>query len=196
MRRFRLETCVLAVLIASCGGAGAGIRAGKMPDGATYYGVWQSPQYGEMNLCQSGTTVHGDFVKNERRGRIHGTVEGDVLQFQWEERRELVQGRPSITRGHGYFRLEIGDDDDHYLRGQWGHDNSYDGGGPWNAVKLRRRTPTGCGGPSPSAPSQESYDEGSYDSEAEDEYEDAGDPVDAADPADGADPDLQGLDEL
>ena len=32
----------------------------------------------------------GDYVKHERAGRIQGDIEGDLLVFQWEDRRELV----------------------------------------------------------------------------------------------------------
>jgi len=117
-----------------------------LPQGASFYGVWQSPQYGSMHICQSGSQVVGDYVKNERAGRIQGEVEGDLLIFQWEDRRELVQGKPQIRRGKGYFRIEIGDDGDQYLKGEWGMDDKMAGGGPWNAVKLRRGEPDRCTG--------------------------------------------------
>ena len=37
-------------------------------------------------------------------GFSYWDVEGDLLVFQWEDRRELVQGKPQIRRGKGYFQ--------------------------------------------------------------------------------------------
>lgn len=121
-------------------------EAGQLPKGASFYGVWQSPQYGNMHLCQTGNQVVGDYLKNERTGRIQGTIDGDLLVFQWEDRRELVEGKPQIKRGKGYFRIEVADDGDQYLQGEWGMDGEMSGGGPWNAVKLRRGEPDRCTG--------------------------------------------------
>ncbi len=132
-------------LLLGCGGSQKP-DAGPLPAGASFYGVWQSPQYGNMHLCQSGTKVIGDYLKNERAGRIQGDVDGDLLIFQWEDRRELVEGKPQIRRGKGYFRIEVGEDGDQYLKGEWGMDEAMSGGGPWNAVKLRRGEPDRCTG--------------------------------------------------
>lgn len=137
----------VAAQIFGCGGAGrANISSGPMPAGETFTGVWHSPQYGEMQLVQTGNSVVGEYVHDERRGRIQGNATGDVLRFEWTERRELVSGRPNTTRGRGYFRFEVGDDNDRYLVGEWGHDDNETGGGPWRAVRDRRRRPSLSGG--------------------------------------------------
>ncbi len=124
----------------------------SMPAGATFYGVWQSPQYGNMHLCQNGDSVIGDYAKHERSGRIQGSIEGDLLTFQWEDQREMIAGRPTTRRGHGYFRIAIGEDGDQYISGEWGLDEAFSGGGPWNAVKLRRGQPDRCDGAAANAP--------------------------------------------
>ncbi|MEM6957115.1 MAG: hypothetical protein AAF645_15605, partial [Myxococcota bacterium] len=82
------------VMLTACGGGSANLTAGAMPPGRTFQGVWQSPQYGNMHVCVTGAQVVGDFEKDERRGTIQGTVQGDLMRFQWEEQRELVVGRP------------------------------------------------------------------------------------------------------
>ncbi len=132
---------VMVALLAGCGGGGANVTPGPMPAGGTFTGVWHSPQYGEMNMIQTGNHVIGEYVKDERSGRIQGTVDGDIMHFQWQESREMVSGSPSITRGHGYFRYQIGQDGDAYVKGEWGIDANESGGGPWNAVKSRRGHP-------------------------------------------------------
>ena len=89
MKAKQIALAVLLGLMVGCGGSQKP-KAGPLPEGATFYGVWQSPQYGSMHLCQSGRQVVGDYVKNERAGRIQGDIDGDLLVFQWEDRRELV----------------------------------------------------------------------------------------------------------
>ena len=142
-----LALAQVLLVVQGCGGAGrANVSPGPMPDGETYTGVWHSPQYGEMQLVQTGNAVVGEYVHDERRGRIQGTATGDLLRFEWSESRELVAGRPTTTRGRGYFRFEVGDDNDRYLVGEWGHDANETGGGPWRAVRDRRRRPSLSGG--------------------------------------------------
>ena len=112
-----------------------------MPTGGSFTGVWHSPQYGEMHLVQTNTTVIGEYEKDHRRGRLQGGVTGNLLRFYWEETRELVQGRSSETNGRGYFLYQVGDDNRHYIRGEWGIDHDEVGGGEWNAYRLQNRSP-------------------------------------------------------
>jgi len=145
MKAKHIALALLLGVILGCGGSQKP-KAGPLPEGATFYGVWQSPQYGNMHLCQSGKQVIGDYVKHERAGRIQGDVDGDLLVFQWEDRRELVAGKPQVRRGKGYFQIQIGEDGDQYIKGEWGMDDEVSGGGPWNAVKLRKGQPDRCTG--------------------------------------------------
>lgn len=135
----------ISLALSGCGGAGGGranVTPGVMPAGQSFTGVYHSPQYGEMQIVQTGNQIVGEYVQDERRGQIQGTVTGDLMRFEWSERRELVQGRPNITRGRGYFRFIAGEDTDFYLVGEWGHDQNETGGGPWRAVRDRRRRPS------------------------------------------------------
>lgn len=129
------------LVIAGCGGGGVNVPEGPMPEGGSFTGVWHSPQYGRMQMVQTGNNVIGEYVKDERTGRIQGTARGNVLRFEWTEERELVAGRPVVTRGLGYFRYSIGEDGDHYITGEWGIDDNRSGGGEWNAVRDRRARP-------------------------------------------------------
>ena len=159
-----MASALALAAVAGCGGGTSGIpSAESMPSGGSFTGVWHSPQYGEMQMRQSGTTLIGEYTKDERTGRIQGSVTGNLARFEWSEERELIAGHPTTTRGHGYFRYIIGEDEDHYFRGEWGHDDNYTGGGPWNAVRDRRRQPnlsTEQGGSSGDEEEQmESFDE-------------------------------------
>jgi hypothetical protein len=132
------------LFMCACGGAlgRSSTKAGPMPPGGSFTGVWFSPQYGEMHLVQNGATVFGRFERDERSGRIQGSVTGDVMRFEWTESRELIVGRPTITKGRGYFRIMRDEAEDTWkVMGEWGHDDDESGGGPWNAVKSKTRQP-------------------------------------------------------
>lgn len=160
MRAITITFATLA-LVAACGGGGVNIPEGPMPEGGSFTGVWHSPQYGTMQMEQNGQQVVGTYEKDERRGRIQGTVRGNVLRFEWSETREMVSGVPRTNRGRGYFRYSLGDDGDHYIQGEWGVDNNETGGGPWEAVRDRRRRPNlGDGTSGTSGGSVEEFDSG------------------------------------
>jgi hypothetical protein len=159
-----------------CGGGSANLTIGVMPEGGSFHGVWQSPQYGNMHLCQTGSQVVGDYEKDERRGRIQGTIQGDTLRFTWEEQRQMVIGRTQTTRGRGYFQMTRRQDNDLFITGEWGVDDSETGGGPWNGVKLRRGAPERCIAASDQGGSNSS---GGYDDDYGDDDYDDGSSVDS-----------------
>jgi hypothetical protein len=164
-----------ALFAFGCGGAQhAKLNVGVMPAGGTFTGVWFSPQYGELHMQQNGATVIGKYSKDERQGRIQGSVQGDVMRFEWSETRELIVGRPTKTKGHGYFRLVKDESEDTWkILGEWGNDESEQGGGQWNAVKSKTRKPElgdaagGEGGSS--GGEQDSSSEGDSDSSSDSE---------------------------
>lgn len=155
MRPATIMSALVLVLVGApalhgCGGAQThSITVGALPAGASFTGVWFSPEYGEMHVEQSGATAIGRYTKDERTGRLQGSIEGDVMRFEWTEQRELIVGRPVETKGHGYFKIYKNDAEDTWnLKGEWGTDASEHGGGPWNAVKSKTRRPdvAGTGG--------------------------------------------------
>lgn len=140
--------CLAVTLLVGCGGSKpGGLRPAPMPAGGNFSGVYQSPQYGEINLMTTGNSVVGDYKKDERSGRITGTAEGDLMTFEWVEYRTLVAGKPLETRGKGYFRYVIDPSSgEHMLKGEWGLGDDYSGGGPWEAWKSKRQPPRFSGG--------------------------------------------------
>lgn len=134
---------VFSLALFACGGghgSRGNVTTGPMPEGGSFSGVWFSPQYGRLDMVQTGASVVGEYTKDERRGRIEGTASGNVMRFQWTESRELIQGRPTITRGRGYWQYVV-DGNEVKLIGEWGHENDETGGGPWNAVRSGRLRP-------------------------------------------------------
>jgi hypothetical protein len=139
---FRLGLFSAILFATACGGGGANLQAGTMPEGGTFSGVYFSPQYGEMHLVQNGSAVHGKFKKDERYGDIQGEAEGNLLRFTWTEHKAMISNRPQTTEGSGYFHyLEDPGSGDHVLKGRWGLGDDETGGGEWNAYKSRSREP-------------------------------------------------------
>lgn len=134
---------VCALFSFACGGGGlAGVHPGPMPSGGSFSGVWFSPQYGEMHIQQNGATAIGRFEKDEKKGRLQGTIDGDLMRFEWTQRRELVVGRPTESTGHGYFRVFMDPTENAWkIEGRWGRDDSESNGGPWTAIRARNRRP-------------------------------------------------------
>ena len=139
----RLLVLMMVAFIGACGGEKLPpIQVKPMPAGGNFSGVWFSPQYGEMHVLQTGSSAIGRYTKDERNGRLQGSVEGDVMRFEWTEQRELIVGRPVTTKGHGYFRIVKDEAEDSWkLIGEWGNDDAERGGGPWTAVKSKTRKP-------------------------------------------------------
>ena len=106
----------------------------------------------------------------------------------------MVIGRTQTTRGRGYFQMARRQDDDLFLQGEWGIDDAEQGGGPWNAVKMRRGTPDRCAASSSSGGSDDGDYVDGYDDD--DDYGDDGGDSGGGSYDDDADTDeLEGLDE-
>lgn len=140
-----VASVVLALGLVSspaCGSKVPEIVAGKMPEGGNFHGVYFSPQYGEMNMVQNGNAVIGEYKQEMRTGRIQGEATGDLMKFEWIEKKALVSNRAQETRGHGYFRYVVDPaNGDHILKGEWGLGDAQLGGGPWNAYKAKNKEP-------------------------------------------------------
>jgi hypothetical protein len=134
---------LLAPTLVACGASATTIPAGTMPDGGTFRGVWSSPEFGDMQLCDTDGRVVGQYV-GDRRGLIEGNVDGDLLLFEWREDHGSVMGRPVTQSGHGYLRITVGADGGFALEGERGLGEARQGQSGWHAVPVEGRQPTGC----------------------------------------------------
>lgn len=113
-----------------------------MPEGGNFTGVYFSPQYGEMHMVQDGAHVRGRYTKDERKGKIVGELDGNVLSFEWSERKAMIANRPQETRGRGYFQYVVDPGNgEHKIMGRWGLEDDDHQGGAWNAYKSKTREP-------------------------------------------------------
>lgn len=142
MRRQIRFGVLFALVCVGCGPSTPEIKAGNMPDGGNFSGVYFSPQYGTMNLIQNGNAVIGEYNHEMRSGKIQGEVQGDLLRFEWNEAKAMVSNRAQESRGRGYFRYVVDSaNGDHVLKGEWGLGDQEVGGGPWNAYKAKGKEP-------------------------------------------------------
>jgi hypothetical protein len=174
--RTQIRLGVLLVLFgaAACGPSTPEIKAGNMPDGGNFSGVYFSQQYGTMNMVQNGNAVVGEYESDMRSGKIQGEVQGDLLRFEWIENKAMVSNRATETKGHGYFRYLVdAGNGQHLLKGEWGLGDKEVGGGPWNAYKAKGKEPQLKGGSgSSSGGESEGSDDSSDDSEDSKEGDD------------------------
>lgn len=121
------------------------VTQGPMPQGESYTGSFSSQQIGDVYFEQTGDSVIGTYEYNRAscraRGRIEGSVTGNLLRFNWTEDQRAC-GRMQLERGRGYFLFWIDSAGNGRANGQWGPGTEETGGGPWALFRDRvRRQP-------------------------------------------------------
>lgn len=149
--RLSLLACLVLPLSATtaCGGAAKGEahslpKAGDMPDGGEWTGVYFSPTYGHLHLVKEGASVNGKWrnAAGDKWGEMHGEATGNLFLFDWEETKIGMVGPSAKTTGRGYFQYTrpegtlVNDE----IHGEWGL-GSERTGVTWSAVKQRNMKP-------------------------------------------------------
>ena len=138
----------LAGALSACGpGAGevkhASVKPGSLPEGGEWNGVYFSTQFGYLHLVSDNKSANGAWrtAAGDAWGEMSGTCEGDLLKYEWTERKIGAIGADSTKKGHGYFKYTIPKvGEPHKIVGEWGLGDS-DAGNPWEAVKQIRMEP-------------------------------------------------------
>jgi hypothetical protein len=139
---------LLFVLGIGCGGAEPQTRIPfdpcSMPPEGNWTGEWNSPQFGIMQVSQSGQSVVGQWNNDvtHRVGRLEGTMQGCLVLFTWNESDNTVPGMPRQFSGRGVFRYIYEPPsgaaaDAHRFEGTWGYGNEVQGGGAWEGRRRR-----------------------------------------------------------
>jgi len=138
----------LALGVAGCGGGQgdvktANVKAGKMPDGGDWKGVYYSPLYGYLHVETEGDSVVGAWrtAAGDAFGELSGKTDGNLLRYDWKERRIGAVGADAVKQGKGYFVYSIPTEGEaHQVKGEWGLGKS-DAGNTWEAVKQKNMPP-------------------------------------------------------
>lgn len=121
----------------------ANVKPGEMPVGGEWRGVYYSTLYGELHLETDGKHANGAWrtTAGDSYGELHGEIEGDLLKFEWVERKIGMVGADATRRGRGYFRyMPKKEGESQEIVGEWGLGES-DAGNEWKAVKQVRKEP-------------------------------------------------------
>ncbi|HEX2869754.1 MAG TPA: hypothetical protein VHP33_00835 [Polyangiaceae bacterium] len=115
--------CLLLLSAVSCGTPSASAasqpKAGRMPGGAHWRGVYQGPYHIVLNIWTQGNRAQGNWrVVGDREGVFTGTVRGNLLVLDWSERE--LKGKETWA-GRGYF-VYSGGKQGHpdQIYGEWG----------------------------------------------------------------------------
>jgi hypothetical protein len=121
----------------------ANVKAGDMPAGGDWAGVYFSQLYGYLHIVAGGAAVNGAWrtTAGDSYGELHGETEGDLLRYAWVERRIGAVGADANRKGNGYFKYTIPKEGEaHEIVGEWGLGDS-DAGNAWKAVKQKNMQP-------------------------------------------------------
>ena len=132
--------------LSACGGpkvVHSAVKAGDMPSGADWTGVYYSQIYGYLHLIKEGDTINGRWrnTAGDTWGELSGKVTGNLLRYEWTNHKIGLVGPSATSHGKGYFlytRPHEGEADE--LHGEWGLEES-DAGNAWSAVKQKDMKP-------------------------------------------------------
>jgi hypothetical protein len=121
----------------------ATVKAGEMPSGGEWAGVYFSPLYGYLHIVTDGKAVNGGWrtAAGDAFGELHGETDGNLLKYEWKERRIGAVGADAVKKGKGYFVYKIPKAGEaHEIHGEWGLGES-EAGNTWSAVKQKNMPP-------------------------------------------------------
>ncbi len=119
------------------------VKAGSMPPGGDWAGVYYSQLYGYLHLVAGGNAANGAWrtTAGDSYGEMHGEIDGDLFRYSWVERRIGAVGADANRKGNGYFRYTAPKEGEaHEIVGEWGLGES-DAGNEWRAVKQKNMQP-------------------------------------------------------
>jgi len=137
----------LALALSACGGGQdakhANVKAGPMPEGGEWPGVYYSQLYGYLHVLTEGSAANAAWrtTAGDSFGELHGEIDGNLLKYEWTERRIGAVGADANRKGKGYFVYTIPKADEaHEVVGEWGLGDE-NAGNEWKAVKQKNMAP-------------------------------------------------------
>jgi hypothetical protein len=136
---------VPALGVAGCGGpppAVSLVKAGDMPAGEEWAGVYFHPVYGHLHIVEQESNIIGKWKRSDQSawGDLSGTKTGNVVHFTWHEHKYGLVGPAASQSGKGVFVYKIGSDKIAELQGTFGY-NDDEVGNDWHNVKQVNMKP-------------------------------------------------------
>lgn len=136
-----------ALFVGACSGGQptkvAQVKAGDLPAGGEWQGVYYSPVYGYLHIVTEGNSANGKWrtADGAAWGELHGTITGDLLKYEWTEHKIGLVGPSATSKGRGYFKYsEPKEGEAHEIAGEWGLKMD-ETGNSWKAVKQVNMRP-------------------------------------------------------
>jgi hypothetical protein len=135
----------LVVAVAAAGGAFVAcageppkfgnVKAGEMPSGEQWVGVYYNPVYGNLHMVEQDGNIVGRWKRTDSShwGELSGTVDGNLMHFSWTEHQYGAIGPSSDVKGSGIFVYKMGEAAPE-LDGKYSLENN-DSVGDWHCVK-------------------------------------------------------------
>lgn len=137
----------LPLALSACGGTkeakNANVKAGSMPEGGEWPGVYYSQLYGYLHILADGSSANGAWrtTAGDSFGELNGELDGNLLKYSWQERRIGAVGADANRKGQGYFVYTIPKAGEaHEIVGEWGLGEE-NAGNQWRAVKQKNMQP-------------------------------------------------------
>jgi len=136
----------LVATTAACTGGGgakfAKVKAGEMPSGEGWPGVFYNPVYGYLHMIEQDGNIVGRWKRTDGShwGELSGSAEGNVLHYTWKEHKYGGVGPSADSHGSGQFVFKMGGNNIPELDGQYALDDSNDIG-DWHCVKQMNMKP-------------------------------------------------------
>jgi hypothetical protein len=120
----------------------AEVKAGDMPQGQSWPGVYYNPVYGYLHVVEQDGNASGRWKRTDGShwGELSGTIQGNVLHFTWREHKYGGVGPSSDSHGSGVFVFKPGEQNIPELAGQYALDGSAEVG-DWHCVKQMNMPP-------------------------------------------------------
>ncbi len=138
-----LTAAALSLGMAHCGPKEgpkvAAVKAGDMPVGGDWTGVYFSKTYGYLHLVKEGDTISGKWrvTAGDKWGEMSGKVTGNLFKYEWKEHTIGMVGAAAGSSGRGYFVYKVPKEGEaHVIDGEWGLKTD-ETGQKWEAVKQQ-----------------------------------------------------------
>jgi hypothetical protein len=118
-------------------------KAGEMPSGESWVGVFYNPVYGYLHIIEQDGNIVGRWKRTDGShwGELSGTAQGNVMHFTWKEHKYGGVGPSADSHGSGQFQYFMpADGKIPELNGQYALDDSTDIG-DWHCVKQMNMKP-------------------------------------------------------
>jgi hypothetical protein len=137
-----VSVAVAGSLVGACSGPqtrGPNIKAGDMPAGEEWRGVYFNEIFGMLHLDEQGDNIVGAWRRKDgsKWGELNGTKQGNLLHYSWSE---YTVGQPNVpaftSKGKGYFVYAMGSENIPVIKGEYGV-NDNESGARWDCVKQQ-----------------------------------------------------------